>query len=54
MKSLTTAFPRQGQYAPDPHILSGYPPADLAIEPIGELPDCDLHASFGPGKTIHG
>jgi FMN phosphatase YigB (HAD superfamily) len=51
---LTTVFPRQGQYALDPHILSGYPPADLAIERIGDLLDCDLQAFFGPGKAIHG
>ncbi len=34
---LTTVFPRQGHYAHDPHNLSTYPPADLAIERIGDL-----------------
>jgi FMN phosphatase YigB (HAD superfamily) len=34
---LTTVFPRQGHYALDLHNLSTYPPADLAIERIGDL-----------------
>jgi len=34
---LTTVFPRQGHYALDPHNISTYPPADLAIEHIGDL-----------------
>ena len=34
---LTTVFPRQGHYALDLHNLSAYPPADLAIERIGDL-----------------
>src|ERR1019366_3115318 len=34
---LTTVFPRQGHYALDPHELAAYPPADLAIERIGDL-----------------
>ena len=41
---LTTVFPRQGHYALDPHILATYPPADLAIERIGDLLDRDLPA----------
>jgi FMN phosphatase YigB (HAD superfamily) len=40
---LTTVFPRQGHYAFDPHELSSYPPADLAIDGIVELLDRDLH-----------
>ncbi len=39
---LTTVFPRQGHYALDPSNLSTYPPADLAIERIGDLLDVDL------------
>jgi FMN phosphatase YigB (HAD superfamily) len=39
---LTTVFPRQGHYALDPHNLAAYPPADLAIDGIGELAHCDL------------
>ena len=41
---LTTVFPRQGHYARDPRHVSPYPPADLAIERIGDLLDCDLPA----------
>src|SRR5476651_2492447 len=43
---LTTVFPRQGHYALDAHNLAAYPPADLAIERIGDLVDCDFSASF--------
>lgn len=38
---LTTVFPRQGHYALDPSILASYPPADVTVERIGELADCD-------------
>jgi FMN phosphatase YigB (HAD superfamily) len=41
---VTTVFPRQGHYAKDPKILSTNPPADVTIERIGELLDCDLRA----------
>jgi phosphoglycolate phosphatase-like HAD superfamily hydrolase len=42
---LTTVFPRQGHYATDPKELAAYPPADIAIDRIGDLLDLD----FGPG-----
>jgi len=41
---LTTIFPRQGHYALDPKNVSSYPPADLTVERIGDLVDCDLPA----------
>lgn len=34
---VTTVFPRQGHYAHDPEILAQYPPADIAIDHIGDL-----------------
>ena len=34
---LTTVFPRQGHYALDPKNVATYPPADFAIERIGDL-----------------
>jgi FMN phosphatase YigB (HAD superfamily) len=34
---LTTVFPRQGHYASDAKLLAAYPPADLAVERIGDL-----------------
>jgi FMN phosphatase YigB (HAD superfamily) len=34
---VTTVFPRQGHYALDPKIVGAYPPADIAINRIGEL-----------------
>jgi FMN phosphatase YigB (HAD superfamily) len=45
---LSTIFPRQGHYARDPRELAAYPPADLAIEHIGELADTALEL---PGST---
>ncbi|MEP7069783.1 MAG: HAD family hydrolase [Usitatibacter sp.] len=38
---LTTVFPRQGHYAFDPRIVASSPPADLTVERIGDLLDCD-------------
>ncbi len=49
---LTTVFPRQGHYALDPHNLSAYPPADLAIEGIADLCACEFPAMFGADRTI--
>jgi FMN phosphatase YigB (HAD superfamily) len=48
-RKVTTVFVRQGHYALDPAILAAYPPADLSIECIGGLVDCDL-----PGLGISG
>jgi hypothetical protein len=39
---VTTVFPRQGHYACDPKVLATYPPADIAIESIGDLLRYDL------------
>ena len=41
-RKLTTVFPRQGHYALDASELARHPPADLTLEHIGELVDCDL------------
>jgi FMN phosphatase YigB (HAD superfamily) len=46
---LTTVFVRQGHYALDVASLSAYPPADLTIERIGDLPELRLpHLSGTP------
>jgi FMN phosphatase YigB (HAD superfamily) len=42
---LTTIFVRQGHYALDPKIVAAYPPADIAIERIGDLPSVQLRPS---------
>jgi FMN phosphatase YigB (HAD superfamily) len=34
---LTTVFPRQGHYATDAKLLAAYPPADIAVDRIGDL-----------------
>ncbi len=44
---LTTVFPRQGHYALDPKILAAYPPAEIALEHIGDLVNYDLAAFLG-------
>jgi FMN phosphatase YigB (HAD superfamily) len=44
---LTTIFPRQGHYALDPHNIDKYPAADLTVERIGDLVDCDLSTLLG-------
>jgi FMN phosphatase YigB (HAD superfamily) len=41
---LTTVFPRQGHYALNPNVLSEFPPADIAIDRIGDLLRFDLDA----------
>ena len=41
---LATVFPRQGHYALDPGIRARYAPADLTLERIGELAECDISA----------
>jgi len=41
---VTTVFPRQGHYAHDPKNIAAYPPADITIERIGDLVNCDLSA----------
>jgi len=53
---LTTIFPRQGHYALDPHNIDKYPAADLTVERIGDLVDCDLstllaNASISQGES---
>jgi len=50
--SVTTVFPRQGQFAYDPDVLAAYPAADLTVERIGDLLAYDLHDLLpGPGPT---
>jgi hypothetical protein len=39
---VTTVFVRQGHYAHDPQVVSSFPPADVAIECIGDLLNQDL------------
>ncbi len=46
---LTTVFPRQGHYANDPKTLATYPPADIAIERIGDLLRYDMHSLLPAG-----
>lgn len=41
-RRVTTVFVRQGHYALNPKILASYPAADLSIERIGALSNCDL------------
>jgi hypothetical protein len=41
---VTTVFPRQGQYAQDRNMIAQCPPADVTVNRIGDLLDCDLAA----------
>lgn len=47
---VTTVFPRQGHYARDPEILASCPPADIAVERIGDLMTLGPSA-FEPGTA---
>ena len=38
----------------DPHKLSAYPPADLAIERIGDLLNYDFPALSRPARAVDG
>jgi FMN phosphatase YigB (HAD superfamily) len=44
---LTTVFPRQGHYATDPKLLAAYPPADIAVDRIGDLVTYERSAFAG-------
>jgi hypothetical protein len=39
---VTTVFVKQGHYAADSNILRHYPPADVTIDRIGDLVNCDI------------
>jgi hypothetical protein len=47
---VTTVFPRQGHYAHDPQVLASFPPADIAIERIGELLNYSREQLLAGGK----
>lgn len=40
---VTTVFVRQGHYALDAETVARYPAADVSLERIGDLLDCDLN-----------
>jgi FMN phosphatase YigB (HAD superfamily) len=48
---LTTVFPKQGHYALDAAAVSKYPPADIAIDCIGDLVKYDLPALVDAGSA---
>ena len=50
---LTTVWPRQGHYALDPQAIAAYPPADLALERIGDLLNYDLPGLLGAAEGGH-
>ena len=43
-EKVTTVFPRQDIYARDPAVLAAFPPADVAVDRIGELVECEVRA----------
>ncbi|HXY55459.1 MAG TPA: HAD family hydrolase [Nitrospirota bacterium] len=48
---LMTVFPRQGHYALDLESIAMYPPADIAIEHVGDLMHRDLSAFLGDERN---
>lgn len=48
---LTTVFPRQGHYALNPKNATLYPPADMTVEHIGDLINCDFSALSNMDKS---
>lgn len=49
---LTTVFPRQGHYALDSEDVARYPAADLTVEHIGDLVNCDLPSLLGVPQAV--
>jgi len=50
---LTTVFPQQCHYAHDLKSLAAHPPADIAIERIGDLLNYELPAPRTAGQAEH-
>jgi haloacid dehalogenase-like hydrolase len=48
---VTTVFVRQGHYAHDAQVVSSFPPADVSIERIGDLPSYDLATLLAPKRA---
>jgi hypothetical protein len=48
---LTTVFARQGRYAVDRKNITTFPSANLTVECIGDLVNCDLTALLGAAKA---
>ena len=44
---LTTVFPRQGHYAHDERLSSQFPAADLSVEHVADLVDCNYEDFAG-------
>jgi putative hydrolase of the HAD superfamily len=44
---LTTVFPRQGHYAHDERLTSQFPAADLSVEHVADLVDCNYEDFAG-------
>ncbi len=49
---VTTVFPRQGHYARDEQALASLPPADIAIERIGDLLKFDRDSLLRPTNSV--
>jgi hypothetical protein len=50
-KRVTTVFVRQGHYALDPKITAACPPADVTLERIGDLLECELHGLLAAARN---
>jgi hypothetical protein len=50
---VTTVFVRQGSYAHDAKAVGAFPPADVTIERIEDLLDCDFPDCVGHPAYLH-
>ena len=50
---VTTVFVRQGTFAHDAKVMGAFPPADVTIERIGDLLDCDLPRLRSASRPLH-
>src|SRR5262245_22410019 len=49
---VTTVFPRQGHYARDPQVVASYPPADVSLDRVGDLLNCDLERLLAAARSV--
>ncbi|MBO0763339.1 MAG: HAD family hydrolase [Hyphomicrobiaceae bacterium] len=50
---VTTVFVRQGSYAGDAKAISAVAPADMTVESVGDLLNCDLDKLRGTARSLH-
>jgi len=51
-KRVTTVFPRQGHYALDQKLVAEFPPPDITLERIGEMPSHSLDQFLSSARAL--